>query len=91
VVDGSSSAPGRTDNAYADALQREGWSEKGVAVLVQHANTPRDPTASAPSITLRVKDIAPSRRAEIAGEFARDPEAEITFAPTRWHRSPEDL
>jgi hypothetical protein len=72
-------------------LAREGWSEKGVAALVEHANTPRDPMAPAPSITLRVKDIAPGRRAEIPGEFSRDLEAEITFAPTRRHKSPEDL
>jgi hypothetical protein len=43
------------------------------------------------SVTLKVKDIAPSRRKEIASMDADNPEAVITFAPSRKHSSPEDL
>jgi hypothetical protein len=43
ALEASPSAPARTDNAYADALEAEGWSERAIAALVEHASTPGTP------------------------------------------------
>jgi hypothetical protein len=74
----------------ADELRGEGWSEQGIEHVLNFEAQPHHPFDPPKPLTMRVKDIAPAVRARVAGEFADDPDARITFAYKRAEPLPDD-